>query len=614
MASAAARESLLLLAQLADDPIKLTAYLDADVFETIPASHSYSVTADAQIFLREFTHAELTRVLTVLHEIPLDDPEMTSEIWMRAAWRQTSMYWAVRRRLVKDARSRIRLTRPHRVGIIQLFLASVKMRRRVAERLAFEASEIAPIDVHVRDFDYVAEARDQPFEAIPNAPLRSHSLRDWITALDLLVRAMASVGDRPPRLVEYWDAIWAQFDEIMSTVDVRNPADADRAFAEDVPAAGSDVAAADTTELDVLVSTWMESLVLDAGDLELLQQGDATSAAASPILNAANAIMPRWDEAGESTRFDDDATPVIHHSARLRLSFCERCESIYYAHSLTLAAAKTYNLAAAQSFPPHIRKSYLKHFTADAAADVWSEFVQSLRRATQWDSMDRGFREGMVPKMAGAHLKRGAMEQYLLQSMERARERGSDIDLETVDTHFKASRVLSETDPEENGHMARQWSSNAALFSMLLDGYLGAPAVGSTGKRLRGERLAALTLLVLVEQDMRVRACPEGLLLLTGRNRAAFIDELEEESIVPSFPPITPWDMTIRSGRTCCLVALMQRYYLVRCSDLKGPRIVLELPTLPAALLAWFTFHSSELEPYIHPLVFARINEIQSRL
>jgi hypothetical protein len=206
------------------------------------------------------------------------------------------------------------------------------------------------------------------------------------------------------------------------------------------------------------------------------------------------------------------------------------------------------------------------------------------------------------------------MELYLLCAMERARERGSDIDLETVDTHFKASRVLSEMDPEENGHMARQWSSNAALFSMVLEGYLGGAAGHSPEKRIRGERLAALALLVLVEQDMRVRACPESLLLLTGRHRAAFIDELEEESIVPSFPPITPWDMTIRSGRTCCLVALMQRYYLVICGDLAAPRVVLELPSLPAALLAWFTFHPSELDAYIHPLVFACIHEIRSRL
>ena len=598
-ARAAARESLLWLADLADQPVKLTDYASGDVFETMPASSHYIVTTDAQIFLGEFTHAEVTRVLAIVQHIPLEDEEMTAEVWMRAAWRQTNIYWATRRRIIRDARIRLRLTRPQRIGLMQLFLASLKLRRRMAERMAFEADEIMPLDVNVRDFDYVAEARDMPFEAVPNTSLRNHSLRDWTTALDLLVRAVSAVGDRAPRLVEYWDAIWSRFDEIISLVDEETPNDIDRT----ATAREEDADAAINPELDAIVATWMESLGLDSGESTMLQPA---AVQASSILNADPYIMPRWDDAGASTRLGEDATPVVHKSARLRLSFCERCESIYYAHSTLLAAAKTYNLASAQSFTPLARQAYLRHFSVQAGAEVWSDFIKTLR-STDWDSLDRGFREGIVPKMAGAHLRRGAMEQYLLASMERTRARGSDIDLETIDTHFKASRVLSETDPEESGNMSRQWSSNTTLFGSVI-------GTAAAGRRLPGSRLAALVLLVLVEQSMRLKACPESLLLITGRHRAAFIDELEEESIIPSFPPITPWEMTIRSGRTCCLVILMQRYYVVLCADLTKPRVVLELPSLPSAVLAWFVFHPSELEPFMHPSVYGRIHEIQTLL
>jgi hypothetical protein len=601
-----ARESLILLAQLADEPVKLSEYAPSDAFETTPASNSYSVTADAQIFLIEFAQPALNRVLLILTSIPLDDPEMHSEIWTRAAWRQLNIYWATRRRLIQNARCRIRLSQPQRIGLIQLFIAAIKMRRRLAERIAYEAQQLAPLDINVRDFDYVAEAHNQPFEAIPNTSLRKHSLQNWSTALDLLVRAISVLGDCVPGLVEYWDAIWARFDEIISLVDPDNPLDQDRVALE------HDIVAADPVihpELDAIVSAWLTSLALDAGETDILRQDDDAAHHASPILDAVQHIMPRWDEDGHATRLGIDATPVIHNSARLRLSFCERCECIYYAHSTLIAAAKTYGLASARSFPLSIQTFYKKHFSAEAGSKVWSDFIQSLRRIN-WDSIDRGFRENIVPRMAGAHLKRGAMELYFLSAIERIRDRGSS-NLESVDTNFKASRVLSESDPEESGHVARQWSSNAALFTLVLDRYLNSnKPVG----QLRGERMAALVLLVLIEQDMRLRACPNSHLLITGSRRAVFLDELEEESIVPSMPPITPWEMTMRSGRTCCLVSIFRRHYLVLCQSLTSSRIVLELPTLPSALLAWFVFHPSVIDEFIHPLVYARVHEIRSLL
>ncbi len=554
----------------------------------------------------------------------------TTARWLTAATaRLTGEYEEVCARMLPRVAAHVTQSETQRLCLLFLFQAMLGMCALDA-RVQTAARQERPImEWGAPDFDYVEHVGTVRVGGFPLAnagdlPLGRYNLTQWHTAMDLLCKAlhtMGSGGGGLPDARPYWDALWERYAELLFLPPARADSVTD-ARAPPRPTPSAPPAAFGAGEIArILAGMGMN------GEEAMRARADAASASTmGSLLNLKYASEPMAERSDVARRRLTRALPYEHGGRRLCLVYCQGRESLFRTHHLRFKALHVFAEAARAPASVAATTMMMARMPANIVAPI-AAFIEEMADHRN-DTVDRFVSEELWANYANAYLMAGEVERFVLLALDAAIKATGTV---PVNASPFASEVISTMRGEEWPAIARL-DARPVLLNKVRNEFL--PSISARGPPLVApfaERAGVMLLSVMLDAAMTFAGCPGTRLLsqcsyvdelahgfkhLAGHSAKAAATALEAATARQALPMSPRAALDVFGGRAAraVVVRLMRRNFLVmaRKQYARDP-LVLELPSYPHAMLGWLASaavpvsdtEGSVVPPIFQPLVDA---------
>jgi hypothetical protein len=476
-----------------------------------------------------------------------------------------------------------------------LSLAFVVCMRTRAEKRRFAEGALLPPGLRSLDmFPYVVQLREIAHVILgDNARLMDQwPLKEWMDISAELVKALERCGAALEGAEELWDAHWDRFATLLDAAEVEH--------AVLLPGGSDDEEADDSDDDDggaPSLSPQQEAALRATG----LLQPSATPREKADLArrlahleeqNAQKADRGLYNDERYTSRHEEGdrllvhPLPFVYHGRRLKYTLFSTLELRFYAYHARFQTLRVFKEAAKRD--EALGASTREPLRGTQPHQRMIDFLGWLNK--RQDTITRHLlREKVGTPMSVAHLQTGEAARAFIRRFERALERGNPR--EVIDESPSATEVLAEMRRDAHQQVERYLITSGEHVKRVIEGHLRSEAAAErTWKAVPvahdTERLALLLLPALVDAALSRLKCKHRF------TDCSWLDELRQKHVCPRplfasvEEAVARFPEAVASG--ALVVRLMRCTFVVSCYA-EIP-VVVEVPTLSAAVILWLAF------------------------